>query len=78
MTTDQINGIETNGLTVAQLAEQLAKKTGCEVVAQGFRININEPREEIVELDAQGILDEVGSARPLFSRLIAERRNSEK
>ena len=60
MTTDKINTIETNGLTVGQFVEQLNKKDGFEHSADGFKMNIGKPREEVVEPDAQTILDEVG------------------
>ena len=63
MTTDQINGIETNGLTVGQLAEQLSKKAGCEEAAEGFKMNIDPASKQP---DAQSILDEVGKSHPLF------------
>ncbi len=60
MTTDQINGIETSGLTVGQFVDQLNKKEDFEQAAEGFKMNIGKPREEIVESDAQKILDEAG------------------
>ena len=66
MTTDQINGIETNSLTVGQVVEQLNKKAYFEQAVEGFKINIGNPKE-VQQPDAQELLDGVERIHlPLF------------